>query len=269
MKTHSLPHPQTQLLAADWEGSVIDKLADFPPTLSCTKAFAKKWPLNQNWPLSLLTADGHHISFVFPWSPSEGDFPTPLHVPALCICIAVPAFLGCCRCLQSLLDGQQWVTIPQDGSRRSKQAFPPMNEPPEGAFWTRPFLVPPLPWQGVPTWLTSSSSFLESCYLTALSFFPFLQLVDVPGPCHSRDTFMILERWDREKEAAVKLKTDPAFLGLLTCLYPAASPLTGVWYFLLWPTGFLFVIRSPLQTSWKTDSMPLSWVWMMHKPLNL
>lgn len=38
----------------------------------------RKSPLNQNWPLSLLTADGDHISFAFPWSPSEGDFPRPL-----------------------------------------------------------------------------------------------------------------------------------------------------------------------------------------------
>lgn len=72
----------------------------------------------------------------------------------------------------------------------------------------------------------------------ALSFFPFLQMADVPGPCHPWDTFMILERWDREKEEAIELQTDPAFLGLfllvssvpwpLTCLYPAASPLTLV-----------------------------------------
>lgn len=49
---------------------------------------------------------------------------------------------------------------------------------------------------------------------------------------------------------------------------PAASPLTAVWYFLLWPKGFLFVIRFSLQTSWR-DSMPLSWDWMVHKALNL
>lgn len=151
MKTYSLPHPRTQLLAAK-EGSVIDKLADFPPILSVWRFPLRKSPLNQNWPLSLLTADGDHISFAPPWSPSERAFPAPLHVPALCICIAVPSFLGHCRSLQSLLDRQQWVTIPQDGSSMSKQAFPPVKEPPEGVFWTRPFLVPFLHWQGVPTW---------------------------------------------------------------------------------------------------------------------
>lgn len=82
MKTYSLPHPQTQLLAAK-EGSVIDKLADFPLILSVWRSPLRKSPLNQNWPLSLLTADGDHISFAPPWSPSERDFsacPCTLHL---------------------------------------------------------------------------------------------------------------------------------------------------------------------------------------------
>lgn len=90
---------------------------------------------------------------------------------------------------------------------------------------------------------------------------------------------VVLGRWDREKEAVIKLQADPARLGLfllvssavwlLTCLYPAASLLETVWYFLVWPKGFLFVIRFSLQTSWRIDSMPLSSDWMVHKALNL
>lgn len=82
---------------------------------------------------------------------------------------------------------------------------------------------------------------------------------------------MILERWDRKKE-------DPAQLGLfllaasalwlLTCLYPAASPLALVWYFLLWRKGFLLINRFSLQTSWRRDSKPLSSDWMVHNALS-
>lgn len=49
---------------------------------------------------------------------------------------------------------------------------------------------------------------------------------------------MVLGRWDREKEAVIKLQADPERLGLfllvssalwlLTCLYPAASLLETV-----------------------------------------
>lgn len=98
-------------------------------------------------------------------------------------------------------------------------------------------------------------------------------------PCHLQGAFMILGRWDRDKEVVIKLWADPARLGLfllvssavwlLTCLYPAASLLETVWYFLVWPKGFLFVIRFSLQTSWRIDSMPLSSDWMVHKALNL
>lgn len=70
----------------------------------------------------------------------------------------------------------------------------------------------------------------------------FLFSFSATGRCtsshHPRDTFMISERWEMEKEAVTELQAAPTRLGLfpllslalrlLTCLYPAASPLAMV-----------------------------------------
>ena len=146
-----------------------------------------------------------------------------------------------------------WAVVGHHPAGREQEVhtgFPPVKESPAPgvAFWTEPFLVSLLHWQGVPRWEPTMSSFLLSCYLTALFFFPFLQLVDVLVPCHPRDAFLILERWDREKEAVIELQADPAQLGLflmvssalwlLTCLYPAASPLKPFDIFSSGPRAF-------------------------------